>query len=356
MKVALISTNILSTPPEDYGGLELVVALLARGLVERGHDVTVFAKKGSHVDGATIRELRGANDLESYKEYAPELAEFDVVHTHGWLKAEYFWKRGHPDARIMATHHGMQPPSATPPSPKPCWVGISKSQAFIFEESWSVHVPHVYNGIDVESYPFRERKEDYVLFLSRMMPAKGAHVAAWLAERTGTRVLIAGGSFGDTNYPGYVDAVKKMCEESKGHAEWVGVVSHEKKKELLAGARALLSPLITHARWPAYGDSFWWEPFGLHLVEALACGTPVLTTYNGATPEIVEDGLQGWLCPGLRDLEAKMTDLGRGPTILHSPTVIAQELRSHAEHLFSYGAMTEGYLELYERLRSGQEW
>jgi len=299
VKIALVSTPILKTPPSSYGGLEVVVYWLGKELVKAGHEVTLIAAKGSYLEGAEVIETVQppervhVNWLElerkAYEVYKDMLKEFDVVHDHSWFGFPYMCK----DALVVHTHHGHLTWRSKPPREKPNLVAISEFHKMCCEErlfgtTWKV----AYNGIDISLYKYRKDKEDYYLFLSRIARVKMPHLAIRVAKKAGVKLIVAGGFFVEDME--YVRLIKDMCDG--GQIIWRGEVSHEEKIELLAGAKALIftpSPLFM-------------EPFGLVPVEAMASGTPVISLISGATPEVINDGFSGFLCRSEDEMISKI--------------------------------------------------
>jgi len=289
VKIALISTPILKTPPSSYGGLELIVYLLGKELVKAGYDVTLFAAKGSRLEGAevveTVEPPEKVNvnwfelERKHFEKYKDRLKEFDIVHDHTWYGFPYLVK----DVLVVHTHHGHVAWRSPPPREKPNLVALSYFHKLCCEERlWGTTWKVAYNGIDLSQYKFRRDKEDFYLFLSRISRVKMPHFAIKVAKRAGVKLIVAGGFFvEDMNY---VKMIKDMCDGEQ--IIFKGEVSHEEKIELLSKAKALIfTPSPTFM-----------EPFGLTPVEAMSSGTPVVSLISGATPEVIRDGYSGFLC------------------------------------------------------------
>ena len=185
-------------------------------------------------------------------------------------------------------------------------------------------IPH---GIPVAEYTWTADKEDYVAFLGRMAPCKGPHLAIDAAKRAGKRIKLAGEI--QPVFQDYWDQEIAPRLRDPG-VEYIGEADFETKNALLAGASALLFPIQ------------WDEPFGLVMIEAMACGTPVLAFTGGAVPEIVEDGVNGWICRDVEDMARRIA----------GPAIAAEECRAIAESRFSIAAMADAYLDLYSRARA----
>jgi glycosyltransferase involved in cell wall biosynthesis len=203
------------------------------------------------------------------------------------------------------------------------YVAISEAQARR-EPMPRTHVIH--HGIVLDDYTVSAQKDDYVAFLGRMAPCKGAHLAIEAARLAGVRVKLAG----------EIQPVFRHYWETQvrphigGGAEYVGEADLRQKNELLGRARALLFPIE------------WEEPFGLAMVEAMACGTPVLAFGRGSVPEIVNDGVSGWICRDVSEMADRIT----------STAIAPESCRAWVERHFSSERMVDRYLETYDRAQS----
>jgi glycosyltransferase involved in cell wall biosynthesis len=346
MKIALVSPFEERVPPVTYGGIELVVSHLAENLTDLGHQVTLFASGDSKTRAKLVpvfpsalrasgrlkdRSLReawrhvGAARVVSYL-----LRErFDVIHNHiGW---DFLAFRDVFDAPIVTTLHG---PLNIPSHQEMYrvyrdenYVSISFSQRRPMPDL--NYVGNVYNGVDTDTFPFFSRPQDYVAFLGRMSPEKGVVQAIEAARRAGVRLVMAAKVDPvDENF--FRKKVKPLIDGRQ--TVFIGEVGHREKVKLLGNARALLAPIQ------------WEEPFGLVFIEAMACGTPVLTFSRGSVPEIVEDGVTGFACRTMDDLVAKvgrLDDLDRKKCV--------ERVRGS----FSARKMTEQYLEVYRKAAAG---
>lgn len=322
VNIVLLSTDVLPTPPPAYGGTERVVWELARTLGERGHHVTLVAHPDSHtppggeclswdtVDLATV--LKGA----------------DVIHDHGWRLIGWQWAREHPLARVVMTWHG---PSLGPsvqwqePPESLTVVGVSKFHAAILSgELGGVIVPAVYNAVDADAYPFYAGPRDHPpLVLARLDPDKGIHHLLAMAQWYPDRTLDVAGTEHMVPDRAYVQAILDRMDGRT--VRYLGNLTQEEKVLALSRTRCLL--------WFTPGYE---EPFGLGIVEAQLCGTPVVALNRGAIPEVVYPGgtlverpqdMAGWMRPG---------------KILPSPASV----RAWAMH-FDRWAMTDAYERIY---------
>jgi glycosyltransferase involved in cell wall biosynthesis len=186
----------------------------------------------------------------------------------------------------------------------------------------------VHHGIPIEDYMFSADKDDYVAFLGRMVPCKGPHLAIQAARRAGVRLKLAGEvqptflEYWERDVLPYIDGRQ---------IEYVGEANHAEKNALLSRARALLFPIE------------WEEPFGLVMIEAMACGTPVLAFRGGAVAEIVQDGVNGWICRDVAEMAERVA----------SPVPDSEACRDFVATNFSIDHMVEGYLDIYEQVVEG---
>jgi len=299
LRVAMLAPPWIAVPPLGYGGIEAVVALLSDDLVARGHHVTLFAAPGSisaaemhatlarsHADqiGSSLHESDHVGAAyDAIDQAGADGQPFDVIHDHSGFTAVAMAAR----VSVPVVHTLHAPfndetrPFYTRHGHKAHLVAISRYQ--LAHAPPGVHVADIVpNPIRVEDWPLREHKDDYVLWMGRMDAAKGAHRAIVAARLAGMRLVLAG--------PVQPGQEKYFQSEIEPHVDnrdvvYVGEVGGARHKELFAHAKAFLMPI----RWP--------EPFGMVMVEALACGTPVITFPEGAASEIVIDGENGFHVP-----------------------------------------------------------
>ena len=338
MKIAEIAPPWLAIPPKGYGGIEWVVALVADGLAERGHDVTLFATGDSdtraHLE-AFFPEAPGPRFINSvwhdtvHAAFALRDAErFDVLHVHPSFAALV----GAAAVRRTVVHtvHGPFTDEMAALyrliSDRVWFVAISEAQRAHLPELPYAGV--VYNGVDVPRYPFREGKDDYVMFLGRAAPEKGAHRAVLAAIAAGIRLVMAVKIANEEEEEHWNREVLPILPED---ATILGEVSFEEKARLLAGAKAVLFPID------------WDEPFGLVMTEAMACGTPVIATPRGSVPEVVVDKRTGFVVDVEDYPEQAAAALARVGEI--DPA----ECRRWVEERFSKEAMVDGYERAFER-------
>lgn len=336
MRIAQIAPLAESVPPRLYGGTERVVSWLTEALVARGHDVTLFAS-GDSVTSARLvavgdRALRGrsGDPVASHvlmTALARERAEqFDVVHSHIDFLPFLAFDGSKPP--IVGTMHGRLDLPWLPPMFRQFrgvpLVSISDAQRRPAPDAnWIATVHH---GLPVAGYPVGEGRGDYMLFLGRMSPEKRPEAAIAAARRAGVRLLLAA-KVDDVDRVWFDRTVAPLL--SGPDVEFVGEVDEHEKHALLCDARAMLFPID----WP--------EPFGLAMIEAMACGTPVITRRCGSTPEVVADGVTGFVC----DDDDAVVD-----AIRRIDTIDRLACRRRVEERFSTERMAADYEAVYERL------
>jgi len=337
MRIAVVAPVWFPVPPTGYGGIELVVSLLADGLADSGHDVTLFASGGSVTKAKLIspmpeppdpRELGNAwydgyHALSAYM----QMDGFDVVHDHAGIVGPICGAMLKGTPPVAHTLHGPWTPQTRLFYSKAAQyvhlVAISDAQRSDNDDL--PYIGTVHNGIDLSSYPFREQKEDVLVYIGRANPDKGPKEAIQIARRAGLplQMLLKRSEQPEREY--FEHEIEPLLSSD---IELFENVSHEQKVDMLGRACAMIFPI----RWP--------EPFGLVMVEAMACGTPVVTTNWGAAPELVADGVTGFRRDGDDDL---VTAIGMAREL--SPAAC----RSRVEELFSAQAMVRGYEAVYER-------
>lgn len=333
LRIALVAPPWLPVPPEGYGGTERVVALLADGLVAAGHDVVLFAAPGSRSRAEVVTPLAERPSLIG-SAWGDEVFhvltamqhrdDFDVVHDHTGLGPALaaMTDDGPP---VVHTLHGAWTPDNrrlfARIHDRVALVAISDAQRR--ENPRVGYAATVHNGIDVHAHPMGRRKDDYLVFVGRVSPDKGPEVAVEVAHRAGLPLVMIV-KRGEPEEQAYWDEV--VAPRLRGDELVLEQPPHTVKVSLVARARAALCPID----WP--------EPFGLVLAEALACGTPVITRPLGAAPEIVLDGVTGFLCDTVDEMVAAVARADR---------IRPEACREAVEARFSGAAMVAGYLAVY---------
>jgi len=356
MKIALISTPFFGVYPPSYGGLEVVVGNLFRGLIARGHRVVLFAPDESQVpEGGFVfktgKALSTVNvdwlkaEREMLEKCAPYLDEFDVINEHNWFGHVYRYKAKNINLKILHTHHGglnMEWWGRSKPPFKLNFVAISNWMKRVYE-SQGFPSQVCYNGVDLDAYPFQREKGERLLFLGRIARIKAPELAIRVAERSGCGLDVVGGTtFVDD--PAYVDMIRSMCGSVSmkmqmrrgggGDIKFIGEVDHQTKLKYLQNAKALLIP------------SRFGEPFGLIAVEAMACGTVPIALRDGALEEIIEDEKSGFICDSIEEMVEAVSKI---------ETISPEDCRKRASH-FSKERMAERMEFLFEQVIDGYEW
>src|SRR6202011_1358099 len=296
MRIAVIAPPWAPVPPALYGGIELIVDRLARGYQAAGHEVLLYTTGDStsevpmawalpHAEGnrigSAVVELRHV--MHAYD----AVADFDIVHDNTVMGPAYAER--YPDLQVVTTNHGPFNEELTDIYRRIAGrvpiIAISHAQRRPVPQLPIARVIH--HGIDAADFPYGAGDGGYLLFLGRMAPEKGPHRAMEAAYKAGVPLRMAAKMRGPAEFDYFDTHVRPYLN---AEIQYLGEVPHEEKLTLLAGARALLNPIR------------WAEPFGLVMIEAMACGTPVLTFHEGAAPEIVEDGKTGFLCQDVNEM------------------------------------------------------
>jgi glycosyltransferase involved in cell wall biosynthesis len=337
MRVAVISPPWFPVPPTGYGGIEWIVSLLADGLAKEGHDVTLFASGDSRTRaklawvfehapseqiGRSLPDLRHA--LSAYE----RAADFDVINDHtGHVGAVL---GGLVETPVVHTVHGPldgEPgevyESIRQVAPQVGLISLSLNQRRPRPDlNWIANIP---NALDLEHYPCQPHKGEYLLFLGRMNHEKGAHRAIAVAMELGLPLKLAGKARERREQEYFAEFVEPHLGEG---IEYLGEVNHGTKVELLQNARATLFPIE------------WEEPFGLVMIESMACGTPVIATRHGAVPEVIEeDGRGGLVVDSWRDIPEALE---------RADEIDPREARRFAEERFAPERMVADYVRAYE--------
>ena len=343
MRIAVIAPPWYTIPPSGYGGIEWVVAQLADGLTDRGHQVTLFAPPGSETEAVLVppldevppEELIGdpwyeaAHAVSAYE----RAHEFDLLHDHtGPVGASIGAMK---DAPTVHTLHGPftdQTSMLYRRIARRHWfVAISESQKSMAPQNlrWA---GVVYNGIPTDRYPFREDKDDFLFFLGRADEEKAPHLAIEAARLAGRRLVMCVTTKNERERSYWAANVEPILGDD---VEVHGECTHDQKADLLARAAALVFPIQ------------WAEPFGLVMTEAKACGTPVVAWRNGSVPEVVADGETGFIVGSVEEMAAAIDRVG---------DLDPHAMRARVKERFSAEAMVAGYERAYQRiLASGDE-
>jgi len=333
LRIAMLAPIAWRVPPRAYGPWERVVAILTEGLVARGVDVTLFAT----ADSLTSARL-AAVAPRPYAEEPPldakvweclhiahafeRAAEFDLLHNHfDFLPLSY---SGLIRTPVLTTIHGFSSDRILPAYER---YNATTHYVAISDADRHPHLAYaatIYHGIPLEEFTFRREPDDYLLFFGRIHPDKGAAAAIEVARRAGRRLLLAG-IVHDEAY--FARAIAPRLDGDR--VAFLGMADPARRDALLGGASALLH-LIDFD-----------EPFGLSMIEAMACGTPVIAYRRGAIPEVVDEGETGYI---VGDIEEAVAAVPRAAALDRA------RIRRRAEERFSQGRMVEDYLRVYEAI------
>jgi glycosyltransferase involved in cell wall biosynthesis len=339
MKIAQIAPLWERVPPPAYGGIELIVGLLTDELVARGHEVTLFAS-GDSITSAKLESIHpqalrldptikecGIYEMLQLAQVYERAGEFDLIHSHMGCAALPYSKLTKtptvhtlhgiftPDNEKMFVHAKSQP-----------YVSISNAQR---EERLGLnHVATVYNSIDVNSHHFFPVADEpaYLAFLGRMSPEKGPHHAIEIAKATGMTLKMAGKvdpvdiEYFETQIQPHIDGVQ---------IQFLGEADHFMKNDLMGRAIATLFPIT------------WREPFGLVTIESMAAGTPVIAMNLGSVPEVVADGVSGFICNNVAECIAAVAKI---------PHLSRAACREYVAYRFGVEQMTAGYEAVYRQI------
>lgn len=331
MKIAILSPIAWRTPPRKYGPWEQVASNIAEGLVEKGLDVTLFATGDSITKGKleSSCELPYAEDsicdpkvseclhISNLMEQA---GRFDIIHNNfDFLPLSYSQLINTP---MITTIHGFSSSRIIPVYKK-----YNRTVTYIAISNADRHpdldyMRTIYHGIDPKDFILSSEKEDYLLYFGRIHPDKGAHAAISIARQAGYPVKIAG-LIQDENY--FNAQIRPHIDGNK--VEYLGNIGPDVRNELLGGARALLHPI------------FFEEPFGLSIIEAMMCGTPVIAFARGSMPELIVDGVSGYLVNNIAEAVSAVEKL---------TSIDAHACRQHACDNFSRERMIDEYIDAYK--------
>jgi glycosyltransferase involved in cell wall biosynthesis len=340
MRIVVVAPPWVPVPPPAYGGTEAVLDSLARGLVAAGHEVLLFATGDSRCDVPTRwarAEAAGTVVMTSATELHHVIAAYaearawgaDLVHDHTVIGPVY---AGRSDLPVVTTNHGpftdefrtvYRVIADTVPV-----IALTRHHASTAADvPIAAVIPH---GLDVDALPFGAGDGGYAVCLARMTPDKGIHVAAEVARAAGVPLRIAAKMREPAEHAYFERQVAPLLG---GDVDYIGEVGGTEKLQLLANARCLLNPIA----WP--------EPFGMVMIEALAVGTPVVTTTCGSAPELVSHGVTGLVCRDTSELVRAVRDVD---------AIDRSRCRKEAADRFSTERLVRDHLRLYQAVLSGE--
>ncbi len=333
MKIGMLSPIAWRTPPRHYGPWENVVSLLTEALVKRGIDVTLFAT-GDSLTSARLRAVckKGYEEDRSIEpkvweclhisEVFEHAGEFDLIHNNfDFLPLTY---SGLISTPVITTIHGFSSPKIYPVYQKyndrAFYVSISKADRLDSLD----YVANIYHGIDISQFTFQPRPGEYLLFFGRIHIDKGAGEAIEIAKKSGMKLIMAG-IIQDPQY--YEKNIRPFIDGRS--VIYAGSAGPEKRDSLLGNAYALLHPINFD------------EPFGLSVVESMACGTPVIAFNRGSMPELINHGHNGFLVQTVDEAVAAVHDI---------PMIERSACRRVVEERFTADRMAEDYIDVYRRI------
>jgi glycosyltransferase involved in cell wall biosynthesis len=338
MKIAQVAPLIESVPPKAYGGTERIVSYLTEQLVDMGHDVTLFASGDSVTKASlvapTYKGLRGNKDvvdIYTYYIYMLELVQqkindFDIIHYH--IDYFHFPLSRRNDIPQCTTMHGRldlgdlrvlfnefrEMPL----------VSISNAQRAPIP--YANFVKTVYHGLPLSLFSYSDQPKDYLAFLGRISPEKGLDKAIEISKLTGIPLKIAAKiDKSDEEY--FEHHIKKLLDHPL--IEFIGEINDNEKSQFLGDALAVLFPI----NWP--------EPFGLVMIESMACGTPVIAFRHGSVPEVIDHGETGFIVENVEDAVGKIREISSFSRL---------RCRTKFEERFSVKRMAENYVEVFQEM------
>jgi glycosyltransferase involved in cell wall biosynthesis len=337
MRIAQVSPLIESVPPRQYGGTERIVSYLTEELIRQGHDVTLFASGDSithaHLEAIIPKALRLENRTDPLASHLLMLEKvylqsrrFDIIHFHtGYIHFPICRRLQVP---TITTHHGRLDFSEWQPLYREFGdlpvISISNHQRLPI--SWANWQATVYNGVPQEFYTYRDQPGSYLAFLGRISPEKRVDRAIEIARRVGIKLKIAA-KIDKVDMEYYETTIKPLLNGND--VEFIGEICEAEKDEFLGNAYALLFPID----WP--------EPFGLVMIESMACGTPVIAYRNGSVPEVMQDGVTGFIVNNQDEAVAAVNKLDQ---------IDRAQCRRVFEQSFSSARMARDYTTVYKQL------
>ncbi|MFA7209061.1 MAG: glycosyltransferase family 4 protein [Parcubacteria group bacterium] len=351
MKIAIVTPVMVPVPPKKYGGIELIVDELARGLAQKGHEITVFCCGGSTIEQEGISRVETCPyptsehieenrqwELKQFKTVLKRQHEFDVIHFNYEPAVLRFDDDGIVTnfldsfaVPVALTFHNITNIPANVEYYRSA-LSLHRHEMIFVSENQRIPVSFfpntkvIYNALPIEKFPVESKKENYLLFLGRITPVKGILEAIEVAHKTNIPLVIVA----------KVDPVdkefyeKEVMDKIDGEfIRYVGEADFAGKAEYFKKAKCLLFPIL------------WEEPFGLVMAEALACGTPVVAFRRGSVPEIIQDGVNGFIVDTVEEMAEAVGKTG---------TISAEKCRASVEKRFSVSRMVDEYEAVFEKI------
>ena len=333
MRIAMLSPIAWRTPPRHYGPWERVVSLLTEGLVAKGIDVTLFATADSITKGRLHAVCRGSYEEDKtiepkvweclhISEVFERAEEFDLIHNHfDFLPLTYSKLVMTP---VITTIHGFSSPRILPVyekyNGKAFYVAVSEAD----RSPKLNYIATIHHGIDIDDFTFTPEPEDSLLFFGRIHPEKGAKEAIEIARAAGKKLIMAGVIQDESYFKSEVE-----LHIDGDNVTYVGSVGPDQRDDLLGKASALLHPISFD------------EPFGLSIIEAMCCGTPVIAFNRGSMPELIRHGVNGFLVSNVEEAVDSVKELA---------TIDRSSCRRFVVENFSAERMANDYLKVYKEI------
>ncbi|MBI4119246.1 MAG: glycosyltransferase family 4 protein [Parcubacteria group bacterium] len=341
LKIAQIAPLWIPVPPKTYGGIELMLHNLIEELIKREYDITLFASGDSQTNAKLVPIVEQAiwlqHDLRNphapiirlLKELFDRFDDFNLIHNHFNFFPFPLSLRIDCPPFLTTVHRpvDLEYAKTMKAYPKLKFCAISEDHKKSIEEFGIPVVGMVPNGIDVARYEFNDSPKDYVMYLGRLNKEKGVITAIDATKKADGKIIVAGNSVGGEEGMFFLHELQPLLNDE--HINFRGQVNFNEKVELLKNAKALLFPIDRR------------EPFGLVMIEAMACGTPVIAFNRGSVPEIVEDGKTGFVVENAEEMAG---------AIKRIQNIDRKECRKSVENKFTIEKMTDGYEEIYSAI------
>jgi len=337
MKIAQLVSNMYPVSPTENRAIYSHVGWLCEGLKAAGHEIVLFGAGDSKVSCPVVSvhpDLSADANLtdRQKKHYVNMLIskcydradEFDIIHSHFSLLSS-FHVRHTKTPTLISVHTPFDEemmPFLNEYRDLPYMSFTLSQRKLIPDLNWYANI---YHGVSANQFTFNEKPDDYFIYLGRVTKDKGVHLAIEASKKAGVKLVIAGRSFQQEGY--WHDEIEKHISDST--VRYIGEQSLDDKIKWLQGAKALLFP------------TQWQEPFGMVMIEALSCGTPVIAWDNGSVPEVIKDGRTGYIVESIDDMVNAIENIDK---------IDRKKCRARAEDYFSIEKMIFGYMNVYNRL------
>lgn len=346
LKIAQVAPLWTPVPPKKYGGIELIAHHVTEGLVDRGHNVTLFAS-GDSETSAKLRSYSEKNlfdmgvqmtdqklNLLNISEAIRDSDKFDIIQFHIDIYDQFFVPFS--KCPVVSTLHNTIEGNSKNITRKPIFghykdhnfISISHQQRNQAPEGMNF-VANIYNGIRIKDFEFNKNPKDHYIWIGRFADLKGPHEAIKAALKADEKLILAGKLQNEDEKKYFKEKVEPYLENK--NINYIGEISRKEKSEFFGSAKGLLNPIK------------WDEPFGLVMAEAMACGTPVIAFNNGAAPEVVQDEETGFIVENIEEMAEATKNIG---------DISRKKCRERVEKNFTVEKMVDNYEELYFKIVS----